>query len=737
MTGMKIYGIYEKELYHDEERGNSRFIIRTLAELHSGFVLRKTVLRNRRTKADESWYSIMVNAMNLNLPAYAPGTPVVVTGSFTLDPAEFCSNACKMQSSDETYALEFYTNACNLEYENATKIVSVYGCDINILTGHDKVSVASATGISEEKADRLLKKIKNTKTEQDLFLFLSKFGVPYYKVKKLTDLYGDESIKKLMQDPYLYGKPVGMELIEMEKVAEFFNLSPMNTNRLNYAAEITLERIGSQGHVYAEKKTFYNIFQNVLRSGIYKNFKIPASVEIPAILSVTETTTIDRKTVICNKELIEAERRIYANVLRLSTGSSLYITQDIYQKAEEMCNMTYGTQQRSAFPLLLQKRGICILTGGPGTGKTTVVKGLIKAIEIAYPKMKIALCAPTGRAAQRMSESCERVASTVHRLLDMRPYYGFITTCKNANNPIDADVIIVDECSMLNIELADKLLEAVRSNTLVLLVGDTHQLESVGAGNILHDLLEADERLIPRVMLTDVFRQKENSPIIQNEILINKGITDLVLNKDFQIIKTHSGTESLDVVKDLIMKYYNPQKPFDTQVLCPARTGDAGIINLNSELRELLNPMETEIVYGKNTRYRVKDKIMMIHNNYEKEYYNGDIGIIKGINGRDVELIIREKSYHLDKAELNEMTLAYGMTIHKSQGSEFPTVIIVMSKNEPSMLVRNLFYTAVTRGKERVIVVNEQDAMETAIRTNKLSARKTMLSLYFRKGRVA
>ena len=736
MSGMKIYGIYEKELYHDEESGSSRFIIRTLAKIHPSFVMRKTVIRNRKTKADENWYSIMVNAMKLNLPAYASGTPIVISGSFTMEPTEFCSESCKMQSDNESYALEFYTSACNLEYENASKIVDIYGSDINVLAGHDKTSVASAVGISEEKAARLIKKIKDTKAEQDLFIFLSKYGVPYYKVKKLTEMYEDDAINKLSQNPYLYGKRADLSLTEAEKIADYFNISPMNIDRLNYAAEIALDRIGNQGHVYAEKKSFFSVMENVLRSGIYKDFKLPASMETPSILTATETMIIDKKTVICNKLLVEAERRIYKNVLRLSEGSPLNISNEIYKKAEKYCHMTYGTQQRSAFPILLKKRGLCILTGGPGTGKTTVVKGLIKALELSYPNLKIALCAPTGRAAQRMSESCGKTASTVHRLLDIRPY-GLSITCKNAGNPINADVIIVDECSMLNIELADKLLEAVKNNTLVLFVGDIHQLESVGAGNVLHDLLEADERLIPRVMLTDVFRQKGDSPIIQDAILINKGLTNLVTNQDFQIIQTHSGSESLDVVKELIKQLYNPEDPFETQILCPARTGDAGISNLNAELQELLNPDGAEIVYGKNTRYRVNDKIMMLHNNYEKQYYNGDIGIIKSINGRNVELLIRDKEYVLEKSELNEMTLAYGMTIHKSQGSEFPTVIIVMPKDEPGMLVRNLFYTAVTRGKARVIVVNEQDAMQTAIRTNKLSVRKTMLSLFFQKGKAA
>lgn len=730
MSGMKIYGIYEKELYHDEESGNSRFIIRTLSNIHSSFITRKRMIRNKITKQDQPWSSIMINAMSLNLPAYDEGIPVAVSGSFAIDSKEFLAESVKMQSQEESYALEFYVSACSLEFEEASKVVAYYGSNISVLDGCDKLSVAAATGINPEKIEKMLVKIRTTQAEQESFLFLTKYNVPYNKVRKLVEMYGSETIKKLSKNPYLYGAKVGLDLRQMENIGDFFNISPLHPDRINLAVELALDRMCNNGHVYQDKEPFYKMLGNIVKAGIYKDYKIPSSMMTPSTLKSVETTVINGKTVVCNKKLVAAERRIYANVLRLSEGASLYMDAQIYSKAEAFCKMKYGSQQRAAFPVLLKKRGICILTGGPGTGKTTVVKGLLKALEISYPNMKIALCAPTGRAAQRMSETCERPATTVHRLLDYRPY-GFTATYKNADNPIKADVIVVDECSMMNIELMDMLLEAVKNNTLLLLVGDIHQLESVGAGNILHDLLKADERLIPRVMLTDVFRQKGDSPIITNAIKINKGLTDLIWTPDFEMIQTNSGEETLDVARDLIKKMYNPVDPFETQILCPARTGDAGILNLNNALQELLNPDGKEIVFRKDVKYRVNDKILMLQNNYEKDYYNGDIGIIKEISGRNVILSIRGKNYMLDKADLGEMMLAYGMTIHKSQGSEFQNVIIVMPKSEPTMIVRNLFYTAVTRGKRRVIVINEGDAMQTAIKTNKSLSRKTMLSLFF------
>ena len=343
-----------------------------------------------------------------------------------------------------------------------------------------------------------------------------------------------------------------------------------------------------------------------------------------------------------------------------------------------------------------------------------------------HPKDVVKLCAPTGRAAQRMAESTEMPACTVHRLLNYTPY-GEDANFKDASDPIDADLIVVDEVSMLDISLFSMLIDAIKTGATLVLVGDIHQLESVGPGAVLQDLLDINDKFIPKCMLTDVFRQKGGSPIIDNSKRINEGRTSLVTGKDFQIIQTKTETESMEKVKGIMKKYYDPKDPFKIQILCPSREGISGVVNQNTILQECLNTSKDKIFYGKGC-YKVNDKIIMTKNNYEADYYNGDIGIIRSIDkNKQLHVEIREKEYVLTRDMMEDIRLAYGMTIHKSQGSEFPIVIVVMPMKPKIMLVRNLLYTAITRAKKQCIIINEGTALETAIKTIQAGNRRTRL----------
>ena len=325
----------------------------------------------------------------------------------------------------------------------------------------------------------------------------------------------------------------------------------------------------------------------------------------------------------------------------------------------------------------------------------------------------------------------------MHRLLDLKPY-GDTTVCKDSSDPIDADLIVVDEMSMINIEVFDLLLEAIKTGTTLVLVGDINQLESVGAGAVLHDLLEAPESLIPRTMLTDVFRQKGDSSIISNAIRINAGITTLDERPDFQVIHTKSAEESLEQVKSLMKKLYNPEEPFSTQILCPARKGISGVENMNIALQALLNPQTKGITYG-SIKYRLNDKVMFYKNNYSISSYEGEIGLYNGDIGKIVKVSesgltvnVRNSHYEITRDLMDNLGLSYAMTIHKSQGSEFSCIIVVMPAEPTNMLVRNLFYTAVTRAKKKVYVIDESYAMETSIRIAKAGKRLTNLAEYLK-----
>lgn len=542
----------------------------------------------------------------------------------------------------------------------------------------------------------------------------------------------------VMEDPYSYGKKLGLGFLTCDKLGVKFHKPAEFFGRIKLAAFEAANILSANGHTYYTGELFHYNIQRILNSGCYAEH-VPTSAVLTAIGKDYLQEVDGQNCIIHPQKYLTAEKRIAKNIRRLASASceNQSFSPDLILYAARACKMNYGEQQRSAFPMVLRKKGVKILTGGPGTGKTTTILGILLAYKRMHPKDTIRLCAPTGRAAQRMAESTHMEAVTVHRLLDLKPY-GDTTVCKDSSDPIDADLIVVDEMSMINIEVFDLLLEAIKTGTTLVLVGDINQLESVGAGAVLHDLLEAPESLIPRTMLTDVFRQKGDSSIISNAIRINAGITTLDERPDFQVIHTKSAEESLEQVKSLMKKLYNPEEPFSTQILCPARKGISGVENMNIALQALLNPQTKGITYG-SIKYRLNDKVMFYKNNYSISSYEGEIGLYNGDIGKIVKVSesgltvnVRNSHYEITRDLMDNLGLSYAMTIHKSQGSEFSCIIVVMPAEPTNMLVRNLFYTAVTRAKKKVYVIDESYAMETSIRIAKAGKRLTNLAEYLK-----
>ncbi|MCR5624236.1 MAG: AAA family ATPase, partial [Lachnospiraceae bacterium] len=460
------------------------------------------------------------------------------------------------------------------------------------------------------------------------------------------------------------------------------------------------------------------------------DYKINSSVFEDKVSILSLSSIKDEEFDIKNKEIYSkslkrAEERAANNVKRLAINKAEPFSEQYIPIIEKECGMAFGKEQREAF-FMFRDRGIKILTGGPGTGKTTTVKGLILNYRYMHPNHKIKLAAPTGRAAQRLAESTGMPAQTVHKLLNYVPY-GDNPTCKDGNDPIDADFIVIDEASMLDIELFDMLLEAVKNDTTILLVGDIHQLESVGAGAVLRDLLSAKTVNIKHTFLTEVFRQKGGSPIIDNSIKINNGEFDLETTDDFQVFKEANQIDCFNRVKELYLSLYNSNDLYDTQILCPSYKGESGIDKLNVSIRDTLNPNGKTLVYGWQ-KYRVGDKVIMTKNNMELGYYNGDIGVIKEIVEDNLTVSVKDTDITLSRENFDDLSLAYAITVHRSQGSEFENVIVVLPKEPKSLLVRNLFYTAVTRAKKRVFIVTEGEALKTAIITDRTDDRRTKLS---------
>lgn len=396
---------------------------------------------------------------------------------------------------------------------------------------------------------------------------------------------------------------------------------------------------------------------------------------------------------------------------------------------EDEMDMQYAPQQREAIQTALTERAM-ILTGGPGTGKTTTTVGMILLLEAAG--RRIVLAAPTGRAAKRLSETTGREAKTIHRLLEFSfQENGFK---RNRENPLDADVVIIDEMSMVDIVLMNRLMQAIPSHATVILIGDTDQLPSVGAGNVLKSLI--DSRIIPVVKLTEIFRQARESMIVTNAHLINSGYFPELSgprDRDFHFIEEEEPEAAVQLITSLIAEripnYDNYHPIDDIQLLCPMRRGILGTQNFNKCLQDVLNPNTEQTLRGWQA-FRPGDKVMQIRNNYNYDVYNGDIGRIIGFDLIDKTLQIQfsDKVVAYDMADLNELVLAYATTIHKAQGSEYPVVVIPLHTQHYIMLQRNLLYTGITRAKEQVVIVGSEKALDICIRNNQVMWRNTYLA---------
>lgn len=733
-----FYGIFHKYFWRNDKDGKSFFQIRTKQPLIiEQQYQRSEKIRDRIHKTDDTWYYMNCDASKISTSYYEEKTPVKIIGYFNTESNpeycwDFCITGIQESSSDETATIEYLANT-GISYESAVKIVGCYGPDIFALVENEEDAIRKIqeeTGIDTDSLEKLVRKINDSVEERRVFEILGPVGIPYPFAAKLVKYYGVNAKKNLVEHPYSIGYKVGLNFRQCDLVAKYVNYNIDSPERLARAVYETMSSNEMDGHVWCYQEGFYKRLEGLMLSSCFANCR-PSYINLFTITDkiLGKFSQLGGEAFYSMK-LYDAETRIAKNLLRLSSVSKEVYKEwnpQLIEYAQAACNISYGAQQRSAFPMVLQTGGLKVVIGGPGTGKTTTIKGIILAYKKMFPTKVVKLCAPTGRAAQRMSESTGMEATTVHRLLCYRPY-GDTNLHKDANDPIMADLIVVDEMSMMNIELFDIFLSAIKSGTTLIFVGDTHQLEAVGAGSVLKDLLEMDDSITGKCFLTDVFRQKGGSPIIENSMRINNGKTDLETRDDFQIIQTHSEEECRDKTIEFMKSLYNPEDPFETQILCPSRKGEAGIYNLNTLLQEELNPGKKGLQYG-TTKYRVGDKIMFRANNYDSEclFYNGDIGVVKEIVPDGMNVEIRGEILHVKRQMLNLVQLAYGMTIHKSQGSEFKNVIIVMPMEPRSMLVRNLLYTAVTRAKKNVIIIVQKRALEIAIKTDKSQSRRTTL----------
>lgn len=611
----------------------------------------------------------------------------------------------------------------------AKKIVNTFGAETLQVIESDIDRLREVRGIGTVRIARVKRNWQEQKEIKNIMLFLQSNGVSTSHATKIFKTYGEQSIAVVKENPYRLADDIwGIGFRTADTIAEKLGVKKDAPVRLRSGLLYTLSRLSEEGHCYATKQQLLESAERMLET---------TRENILPILAGMEHT----RDVIVEDEAIylppfHAAELSVAHRIRSLLDSPIEVLNagEILARAsrKEDTQVAYNEVQLEAIRTGLSSR-FMVLTGGPGTGKTTTILGLIEAYHASGREV---LCAaPTGRAAKRMSEATGMEARTIHRLLEFKPPQGYQ---RNEQHPLNADVLILDECSMIDLLLMHNLLKAIPATMSVVMVGDTDQLPSVGPGNILSDLIES--HTVPVVRLTHIFRQAQGSRIIMNAHRIHRGRPIDTTNgssSDFFFIESGSAEDALEKLLHLVStrlpRYYGADPVGDIQVLTPMQRGVVGAAHLNRMLQERLNPFserqDTQSLNRAGIEYRLHDKVMQIRNDYDKEIFNGDIGTITSVSTEDQELTItfegREVTY--ERSELDELVLAYAITIHKSQGSEYPIVVLPLMMSHFMLLQRNLLYTAVTRARKALILIGEKKAVSYAIRNQRPSERNTRL----------
>jgi exodeoxyribonuclease V alpha subunit len=593
--------------------------------------------------------------------------------------------------------------------------------------------------IIEENMDELLKvpgigekrleMIKNTWLEQkeikNVMLFLQSNEISTSFAVKIFKTYGNKSIEIVKENPYKLADDIwGIGFKSADKIAQKIGFDKNSFERCSSGIIYVLNQLSNDGHCYEPKAPLIEKSEKILE---IDNKIIESTLNEMITLN---TVILDGEDSIFLPTFYHSEigvSKIIKNILSKKSQFEKENLDELINKIEIENKIEYDEIQKEAIKTALKSK-MMILTGGPGTGKTTTTLAIIKAFESL--KANVLLAAPTGRAAKRMSETTGMESKTIHRLLEFKPSEGYK---KNEENPLDCDVLILDEVSMVDIILMYNLLKAVKNDTILIFVGDVDQLPSVGAGNVLKDIINSNA--VNVVKLTRIFRQALGSAIITNAHKINNGQFPIIKNTkntDFFFIEEDEPEKIVQKIRYLCVKkipeIYKIDPLNDIQVLCPMQRGETGAVNLNQILQKALNKSLTSIKYG-GIIYKLGDKVMQIKNNYDKNVFNGDIGKIIDIDLETKNVIIEfdETPVNYDSTELDEIILAYATTVHKSQGSEYKIVVCPLTTQHYMMLQRNLIYTCVTRAKKILMLIGSKKALRMAVKNNKTTKRNTKL----------
>ncbi|MEV5573767.1 ATP-dependent RecD-like DNA helicase [Spirillospora sp. NPDC052269] len=621
----------------------------------------------------------------------------------------------------------------------ADRMVSHFGTDILRVIEEEPGRLIEVRGLGKRRTARIAAAWEEQKAIKEVMVFLQGVGVSTSLAVRIYKQYGDASIDTVRREPYRLAADVwGIGFKTADTIAQAVGIPHDSPERIKAGLQYTLSEAADQGHCYLPEPNLVTAAEKIL--GVARDLIVPALDELATDEGVIRERVNDVPAVYL-VPFHRAERSVARGLRTLLNvpGDRLAAFADVdWQKALTWLRGRTGTElapeQEQAVRLALTEK-VAVLTGGPGCGKSFTVRSVIELA--AAKKAKITLVAPTGRAAKRLAELTGHEAATVHRLLQLQPGGD---ARFDQDNPLDTDLVVVDECSMVDLILANKLIKAVPPGAHLLLVGDVDQLPSVGAGEVLADLLAADAT-IPRVRLTKIFRQAQQSGIVVNAHRVNAGDHPHTRGyPDFFLFPCEDSEETaaltVDVVVNRIPAKFDLDARRDVQVLAPMHRGPAGAGSLNTLLQDALTPHRDTVPerrYGGRV-FRPGDKVTQLRNNYDKGVagvFNGTVGVVTTVSPEDHTLTVRtdedeEIDYSFD--ELDELTHAYAITIHRSQGSEYPAVVIPLTTSSWMMLQRNLLYTAITRAKKLVVLTGSRRALAAAVRTTSSGRRHTALA---------
>jgi exodeoxyribonuclease V alpha subunit len=685
-----------------------------------------------------------------NLPELSPGEYLRMQGSWdnhSKHGMQFKAVVCEQILPASVAGIESYLGSGLIKGigpKLAMRIVACFKEETFDVIEQQPERLLEVSGIGPDRTGKIAVAWKEQKQVKEIMIFLHGHGVSTNLAVKIFKTYGDKSLETVKTNPYQLERDIyGVGFKTADRIAQALGLAPEHPSRIEAGIVFALNELINDGHVYAPK--------DFLAQRAVELLEVSPDLIEPALERLAQDDRIRPELIPLNHQTDDPESKKIAEAAGPYGGTPVIYLTPLYfgekgvaerlKALVEETNITKASgqlpfpdgnlseQQQSAVNMALT-HAVSVLTGGPGTGKTTCLKALIIALEAL--RKRYALASPTGRAAKRLSEATSRPASTIHRLLEFSPMDGFK---RNQENPLDVDFLVVDEASMLDLLLTNHLLKALRPGTHLLLVGDVDQLPSVGAGDVLRNIISSG--VAPVARLTTIFRQAADSQIIMNAHRINQGKLPVFAKDggDFFLFPAEDAACAADwviaVVTERIPQKFGFDAVRDIQVLAPIYRGPAGVLALNERLQEKLNPAAPNKPERKlfGITFRAGDKVMQTRNNYDKDVYNGDIGFIRSMDAIEHTLTVDYEgcTATYECSEVDELTLAYVVSVHKAQGSEFPVVVMPVVTQHYLMLQRNLLYTAITRARKLCVLAGNQRAISMAVRNNKVTQRFTAL----------